>query len=182
METLSFQEKLLRVQSELKAPKGQFNSFGKYKYRNLEDILESAKPLLAKYGLCLTITDEVQELGGVLFANARAIIFDVDGTKAECRAQAGIDVDKKGMDMSQTFGSASSYARKYALNGLFLIDDTKDADTQDNSDRKVTIPASGPKFDQLVEWLRKGNDIAQAEKKYDISASVKKKLLSSVNA
>ena len=122
MEGLTFQQRLLKVQGELKAPKSQFNSFGKYKYRNLEDILEAVKPLLTKYGLCLTITDEVLELGGVLFANARAIVFDAEGTTAEVRAQAGIDVDKKGMDMSQTFGSASSYARKYALNGLFLID------------------------------------------------------------
>lgn len=180
MEGLTFQQRLLKVQGELKAPKSQFNSFGKYKYRNLEDILEAVKPLLTKYGLCLTITDEVLELGGVLFANARAIVFDAEGTTAEVRAQAGIDVDKKGMDMSQTFGSASSYARKYALNGLFLIDDTKDADTQDNSERKVSVPATGPKFDQLVEWLRKGNDIATAEKKYEISASVKKKLLETI--
>ena len=128
---LTFQERLIKVQSELKAPKGQFNSFGKYKYRNCEDILEAVKPLLTKYGLALMLTDSIEEVAAVLFVNAKAKVWDSEGTSVEVTAQAGIDPDKKGMDISQTFGSASSYARKYALNGLFLIDDTKDPDTQE---------------------------------------------------
>jgi hypothetical protein len=189
METLTFQERLIRVQQELKAPKGQFNSFGKYAYRNCEDILESVKPLLAKYGLCLTITDEVMEVAGVIFCNARAIVFDHDGTTAEVTAQAGIDVDKKGMDLSQTFGSASSYARKYALNGLFLIDDTKDADATNKHDktgsapraRQVSKPVlgnSGEVFDRVKAYLAtEGGDLAKVKEKYTVSKEVEKLLI-----
>ena len=126
-------ENLIKIQNELKAPKNQYNSFGKYHYRSCEDILEGLKPLLLKYKCTLTITDEIKEIGGILFVEAMATIADADKNTAQCLAQAGINPNKKGMDISQSFGSSSSYARKYALNGLFLIDDTKDADTKDNS-------------------------------------------------
>jgi hypothetical protein len=131
-EQQSFEKRVIELQSELKAPKNQYNSFGKYKYRNQEDILEALKPLLKKYDLGLTITDEVKEVGGLVFIEARAILH-AEGNSVEAKAQAGIDPNRKGMDISQTFGSSSSYARKYALNGLLLIDDTKDADSKDNS-------------------------------------------------
>ena len=122
-------EKLIKIQNELKAPKNQFNAFGKYKYRSCEDILEALKPLLLKHNCTLTISDSIQEVGGLVFVSACVNISD--GEKEEMvSAQAGINPDKKGMDISQSFGSSSSYARKYALNGLFLIDDTKDADTE----------------------------------------------------
>jgi len=185
METVTFQERLLQVQQELKAPKNQFNGFGKYSYRSCEDILEAVKPVLSKHGLCLTITDEIQELAGVLFVNARAIVFDGDGTKAEVTAQAGIDVDKKGMDLSQTFGSASSYARKYALNGLFLIDDTKDADATNRHDktskagRVATKPALDPKSDAFVKvkaHLANGGVLADVRKKYTVTKEVEQLL------
>ena len=118
---------LIKVQSELKAPKGQYNSFGKYAYRSAEDILEAVKPLLASNGLSMRVTDEVLEVGGMTFINATVIVTDgID--KIYSSAQAGIDPNRKGMDIAQSFGSSSSYARKYALNGMFLIDDTKDAD------------------------------------------------------
>lgn len=126
-------EALIKIQNELKAPKNQYNSFGKYNYRSCEDILEALKPLLLKYKCTLTITDEIKEVGGIVFVEAMATIADEDKNTAQCLAQAGINPNKKGMDISQSFGSSSSYARKYALNGLFLIDDTKDADTKDNS-------------------------------------------------
>lgn len=131
-EQQSFEKRVIELQSELKAPKNQYNSFGKYKYRNQEDILEALKPLLKKYDLGLTITDEVKEVGGLVFIEARAILH-AEGNSVQAKAQAGIDPNRKGMDISQTFGSSSSYARKYALNGLLLIDDTKDADSKDNS-------------------------------------------------
>lgn len=125
-------EALIKIQNELKAPKNQYNSFGKYNYRSCEDILEALKPLLEKHKCRLIITDEIKEIGGIVFVEATADIFD--GEKSVLvTAQAGINPNKKGMDISQSFGSSSSYARKYALNGLFLIDDTKDADTKDNS-------------------------------------------------
>lgn len=123
-------DKLIDVQSELKAPKGQFNSFGKYKYRSVEDIQEAAKPVLKAHGLALTITDDLVDIGGRSFIKATASICDPeDGTHHEVEAYAAIDFEKKGMDSSQVCGSASSYARKYALGGLFLLDDTKDADS-----------------------------------------------------
>ena len=121
-------KELIHIQSELKAPKNQFNAFGKYKYRNCEDILEALKPLLLKYECTLTITDEVKQIGDLIYIEATASIHKGDESRTVC-AQAGITPDRKGMDLSQSFGASSSYARKYALNGLFLIDDTKDADT-----------------------------------------------------
>ncbi len=127
--TLNFEQKVIAIQTELKAPKSQYNSFGKYRYRNQEDILEAVKPLLNKYELSITLTDTINETpSGICYVEARAILHGTDG-KIESVAQAGIDINKKGMDISQSFGSSSSYARKYALNGLLLIDDTKDADS-----------------------------------------------------
>lgn len=128
-------EKLTKIQAELKAPKNQYNSFGKYKYRSCEDILEAVKPLLEKYNCSLTLSDEVKEVGGLIFIESVVSLSDNDKEDyiEEVKAQAGINPNRKGMDVAQSFGSSSSYARKYALNGLFLIDDTKDADTQDNS-------------------------------------------------
>jgi hypothetical protein len=121
-------ENLIKIQSELKAPKSQFNSFGKYKYRNQEDVLEAVKPLLSKYGCTLTISDKISEVNGLVYVEATAT-FKSGEEQLSVSAQAGIDPNRKGMDIAQSFGSSSSYARKYALNGLFLIDDTKDADS-----------------------------------------------------
>jgi len=185
METsdLSFQERLLKIQTELKAPKNQYNNFGKYKYRNCEDILEAIKPLLEKYGLSLILTDEIKELGGVIFTSAKVKVFDAEGTSAEVTAQAGIDPNKKGMDISQTFGSSSSYARKYALNGMFLIDDTKDADSQDNRlnnannenkpKGKIRLSSSGEAFNKVKAFLQTPNGNMNAVKqKYIITPEV----------
>lgn len=127
---MSVYEKLAAVQRELKAPKGQYNSFGKYKYRSCEDILEALKPVLGKHGCAVTLSDEVVQVGERFYIRATASIMDCEsGERAFNTAFAREDADKKGMDGSQITGTASSYARKYALNGLFLIDDTKDADT-----------------------------------------------------
>lgn len=117
------------IQLELKAPKSKYNSFGKFHYRSLEDILEGVKPLLQKYGATLVVSDEVQEIGPVVVITAKAVFTDAQGKQTMTTAHAGVEINKKGMDVAQTFGSSSSYARKYALNGLFLIDDTQDADT-----------------------------------------------------
>lgn len=120
-------EKLITIQSELKAPKNQRNNFGNYNYRSTEDILEAVKPLLKENGCTLNISDEIIELGGILFVQATVSISDGQSI-IESKAQAGIDLTTKGMSYAQCFGASSSYARKYALNGLFLIDDTKDSD------------------------------------------------------
>ena len=121
---------LLHIQSELKAPKSLYNSFGKYNYRSAETILEAVKPLLAQYGAQLTLSDEIIAVNERIYVKATASI--TDGTETvETTAYAREPDDKKGMDGSQITGTASSYARKYALNGLFLIDDTKDADSDE---------------------------------------------------
>lgn len=129
---MSVYEKLSKVQSELKAPKGQYNSFGKYKYRSCEDILEAVKPLNAKHGVVLTVGDEVVEISNRFYVKATAVFVDIEsGEKIINTALAREDDSKKGMDGSQITGTASSYARKYCLNGLYCIDDTKDADTDE---------------------------------------------------
>ena len=128
MITENKQDYLIAIQSELKAPKNQFNSFGKYKYRSAEDILEAVKPLLKKYNCYLTITETTQEIAGYLVLNSKVSISDGEKT-IFVEAQAGINPERKGMDIAQSFGSSSSYAKKYALGNLFLLDDTKDADS-----------------------------------------------------
>ena len=126
-------EKLSKVQMELKAPKGQYNSFGKYKYRSCEDILEAIKPILEKNKLTLRLTDELVCIGERYYAKATAYLYDTEKSTdmLSTNAYARESEKKSGMDESQITGTASSYARKYALNGLFLIDDTKDADTDE---------------------------------------------------
>lgn len=125
-------EKLSKVQKELKAPKGQYNSFGKYKYRSCEDILEAVKPILEKNNLSMQLSDELEFIGERYYIKATATLLDLeDNSTMSNTAYAREEAEKKGMDGSQITGTASSYARKYALNGLFLIDDTKDADTDE---------------------------------------------------
>ena len=129
--------KLMTVQSKLKAPKGQYNSFGKYRYRSCEDILTAVKPLLAEVGATIVITDSIEAVGNRMYVKATAFFIDInDGIEIHNSAYAREDEAKKGMDGSQITGTASSYARKYALNGLLLIDDTKDADTDENHNER----------------------------------------------
>tara|TARA_R100000544_G_C2200803_1_gene46612 strand:- start:65 stop:595 length:531 start_codon:yes stop_codon:yes gene_type:complete len=125
-----FIRRVAKIQSELKAPKGQFNKFGKYNYRSCEDIMEGVKPLLD--GLVLTVNDELQQAADRIYIKATATLTDGENSISNS-ALARESLTKKGMDDSQITGTASSYARKYALNGLFCIDDTKDADSMDNS-------------------------------------------------
>ena len=128
-------EKLSAVQQELKAPKGQVNTFGKYKYRSCEDILEAVKPLLGKHKAALTIADHIEQVGERTYIVATATFVDIEsGETVTVTAQAREEESKKGMDASQVTGAASSYARKYALNGLFCIDDTKDSDATNHGD------------------------------------------------
>ena len=130
---MNIYKKLSNVQTELKAPKNQFNGFGKYKYRSCEDILEAVKPLLAKNKLTMIISDEIEHIGERFYIKATIELFDVEtGETIITSKLAREEETKKGMDASQLTGSTSSYATKYALNGLFLIDDTKDADATNN--------------------------------------------------
>ena len=128
---------LQTIQHELKAPKGQENKFGGYRYRSCEDIMEAVKPLLDKNEATLTVADDIVLIGDRYYIKATATLWDSKGGEmlAQTTAFAREPISKKGMDESQITGAASSYARKYALNGLFCIDDTKDADTMDNRDQ-----------------------------------------------
>jgi hypothetical protein len=172
-------KELIAIQSELKAPKNQFNAFGKYKYRSVEDILEAVKPLLLKYECTLIIEDEVKEVGGIVFIEATASIQkDMEGRAVT--AQAGIDINRKGMDIAQSFGSSSSYARKYALNGLFLIDDTKDPDsTNDHGGKKEELNPSHVKWNGAKDSLASGKvTLEQIKSVYILTAQNEKLLLS----
>lgn len=139
---LSFIEKLQDIQSTLKSPKSQYNSFGKYSYRNQEDILEAVKPLLGKHKLVMRISDEIVEVGGRIYVQATVVVEDNNRESSETTAYAREEESKKGMDSAQLTGSTSSYARKYALNGMFLIDDTKDADSTNNHGKELATKTS----------------------------------------
>jgi len=138
-------EVLTEIQNELKVPKNQRNNFGNYNYRSCEDILESVKPIVKKHEATLILSDEIVEVGSRVYVKAKAIIF-YKSENILCFGYAREEETKKGMDGSQITGSASSYARKYALNGLFLIDDTKDSDhTNEHGKQAPTPKAPTPK-------------------------------------
>lgn len=158
---MNIYEKLLAVQCELKAPKSQYNKFGNYPYRNCEDILEAAKPVLQKHKALVFLKDDIVMKGDRYYVEATATFIDVEnGEQIYTTAYAREEESKKGMDGSQVTGASSSYARKYALNGLFDIDDTKDADTTNKGeeDKKPTKPAKSPKpKDALADIKKKIN-------------------------
>ena len=200
-------EELIYIQSELKAPKNRYNDFGKYKHRSCEDILEAVKPLLKEKGCYLVLSDEVKEVAGIPYVDATAI-FIKGSESVTVKAQAGIDPNRKGMDIAQSFGSSSSYARKYALNGLFLIDDTKDADsTNDHGKATQSAPSTAPSkpilkkslpvpkgerikiedgdelFLKVVKAVAEGKaTIQQAIDKYSISEAVEDSLKEKIQA
>lgn len=135
---MTIQEKLARIQQELIAPKNQYNSFGKYSYRSCEDILEGLKPCLKAVGAAVLVGDELVMVGDRYYVKATATLLDTESSDCvQNTAFAREEDTKKGMDASQITGSASSYARKYALNGLFCIDDVKDADSRDNRQKEA---------------------------------------------
>lgn len=147
---------LMAVQRDLKAPKGQFNSFGKYKYRSTEDIVEAVKPLLIENGLILNMTDEVMQVANRIYIKATVSVIDVaTGDTVTTSAVAREAEAKKGADESQITGAASSYARKYALNGLFAIDDTKDADTDEYHNQQSKTDEKQQALHQLNDAIKK---------------------------
>ena len=181
--------KLNDIQVSLKAPKGQFNNFGKYKYRSAEDILEAIKPHLDKHNLTLTISEETRELGGYLFVSSRAVMQDESGETYAVEAQAGINPERKGMDIAQSFGASSSYAKKYALGNLFLLDDTKDADATSNP-KKVSSPAKATKKKMTKEVMElmtaaieqgKGEHVKERMNDYSMTKAQKDRLVQSMN-
>lgn len=153
---MQFNEIYALIQSELKAPKSQYNSFAKYNYRSCEDILEAVKPILAKYKVSLTISDEVVFVGDRFYIKATASLSN--GNQAIMSYGFAREPEqKKGLDESQITGMASSYARKYALNGLFCIDDTKDADTMDNTNGHSAPAPKEEKKEDNRPWMTEKN-------------------------
>lgn len=167
-------KELIKIQSELKAPKNQFNAFGKYKYRNCEDILEALKPLLLKYECTLTIYDQVKQVGDLVFIDSTATIYSKDGGSQWATAQAGIDPNRKGMDIGQSFGASSSYARKYALNGLFLIDDSALDPDASNDHQPAKAPEVLITLEKDTDNWKKAVGFIQANKEQGIDALVKR--------
>lgn len=177
---MNIYEKLVNIQGRLKAPKNQRNNFGKYNYRSCEDILEAVKPLLVEHKLVLTISDHVHDDN---YAYIQATAKVTDGKEEiTVSAQAGIDLNRKGMDVAQSYGSSSSYARKYALNGLFLIDDTKDADatnTHGKTAARLPVLKSGSEeFNKVKNALGQGFTMADIRQKYDVTQQVERLLIS----
>jgi len=167
-------KELNTIQSLLKAPKEQYNKFGNYKYRNCEDILEAVKPLLFSQSCTLTISDEIVMIGTRYYVRATATIKNANGETETTTAYAREDESKKGMDASQITGSTSSYARKYALNGLFCIDDTKDSDSLNNEcqsnnqlekDNRKLLPKDKFNNEDLMKWIYKELEKAKSENK-----------------
>jgi len=155
-------KELIAIQNELKANKSQYNKFGKYNYRSAEDILEALKPHLIKHQCVVTISEEVEHVGAYTFIVSTAKISNLDGQVMTVTGTAGIE-KAGGMALPQAFGSASSYAKKYALGNLFLLDDTKDADATNNHGRKAPAPkktATPANCDNALKLLHACSDLA----------------------
>lgn len=181
---LTLNQKLSLIQKEFKASKSKFNSFGKYNFRSAEDILEALKPFNEKYQVNFTITESIEETQFLQFPMLRStasINDDVDSISAT--AIVGIDLEQKGMQMPQKFGSASSYAKKYALGNLLLIDDTQDSDAINKHDKEPAtddlkwLNKNTPEFNKAIEYLKNGGNITTIESKYKMTKVVKDELL-----
>ena len=174
-------EKLSVIQTEFKAKKSRYNSFGKYNFRSAEDILEGLKPFIKKYNVVFTVSEELQELGNASpIIKSTAKIIDSDMKSIEAVAIVGVDLNQKGMQTPQQYGSASSYAKKYALGNLLLIDDTQDSDatnTHGNSKPKMTDEA----FSKAQKYVSDGGSVEAIASKYEmtkVQAAAIKKLMS----
>jgi hypothetical protein len=174
---LTLNEKLSLIQVEMKAKKSRFNSFGKYNFRSAEDLLEAVKPYLTKYNVSVTITEQLVE-SNQSFPILRSIAAISDGGHNSIHAVAivGVDLDQKGMQMPQKFGSASSYGKKYALGNLFLIDDTQDPDhgKAEPEVKKSALTTNDPAFEKAKDFVAKGGSIDTIKKKYELDAEASK--------
>lgn len=184
---MSITQKLQSIQLELKAPKNQRNAFGKYNYRSAEDILEAIKPYAKKHNVLFKISEELQEIGGMVYVKSTAKVIDVDDTSAiESIGSAIIDFDSKGMQMPQRTGAASSYAKKYALGNLLLLDDTKDADATNQHEKgspaskKIlpTLDKNHEKYEKVKKFIEEGGNVNTVIQKFNV---VDKELLNLIN-
>jgi hypothetical protein len=186
-------QKLSKIQIEFKAKKGQFNSFGKYKFRSAEDILEALKPINEKYKVYFTINETLINANPPIITSVATIWDCQSQTSIDCQSIVGVDLEQKGMAMPQRYGSTSSYAKKYALGNLLLIDDTADADATNNHgktqegikvdvkqtpyDEMKWLELNTPEFKKAKDYLIGGGDIKLIEKKYKLDVNVKQELL-----
>jgi hypothetical protein len=181
---LNLNQKLSLIQKEFKANKSKFNSFGKYNFRSAEDILEALKPFNEKYQVSFVIREDIINVNPPII-NSSACILDNNGVnEIIATAIVGVDLNQKGMQVPQQFGSASSYGKKYALGNLLLIDDTQDADATNKHDKEVKVEEelkwlnkNTPEFNKAIEYLKNGGNIATIENKYKLAKAVKDELL-----
>jgi len=179
---MTLNEKLATIQTKFKSKKSRYNSFGKYHFRSAEDILEATKPFLLELGVTVTISERVIDSSyeySFPIIESRAMISDGKDT-ISATAMVGVDLDQKGMQMPQKFGSASSYGKKYALGNLFLIDDTQDADASNThgkaTAKKPKLAANSDEFKKALAYVEGGGTVAKIKLKYDVPADVEKLL------
>ena len=168
---MTLQQKLAQVQTEFKSKKSRFNSFGKYYFRSAEDILEAIKPFLLKYGITVTVDEELIVEGPVPVIRTTATIHDEKGLELSTSAIVGVDLNQKGMQVPQQFGSASSYGKKYALGNLFLIDDTQDSDATNTHGKDKLQDLTKAK-----SYIKSGGKIDAIKKKYQLTPQQEKAL------
>ena len=166
---MTLQQKLAKIQTEFKAKKSRFNSFGKYYFRSAEDILEAIKPFLTKYGVTVTVDEKLITEGPVPVLKSTATIHDEKGLTLSTSAIVGVDLMQKGMQVPQQFGSASSYGKKYALGNLFLIDDTQDSDATNNHKSDFDLDAA-------KKYIKSGGTLDAIKKKYKLTPELEKEL------
>ena len=183
MKEMNIYQKLSKIQAEFKAAKSKYNSFGKYNFRSAEDILEALKPFNEKYGVLFTISEKYVELWksgeSVPVMESTATIRDVDGiSKISAKSIVGIDLQQKGMQTPQAFGSASSYAKKYALGNLLLIDDTQDSDATNTHGKAAAAKPKleGQALEKAREYIANGGTVEAIKSKYDIAPEILKTL------
>ena len=183
---MNIAEKLTAIQTEIKAPKNQLNKFGNYKYRSLEDILEALKPYLSKYKVCVILRAKTVDVCGMPYAEGYAKMVDNDDPNSIIETEDGafVEMNAKGMQMPQKSGSASSYAKKYALGDLLLLDDTKDSDSTNDHSTTSAIPAlmkGSTNWSKVVKYLQEGGDLNRVIQKYSVSSTLKTELQSLTN-
>ena len=186
---MTLNQKLSTIQTKFKSKKSRFNSFGKYNFRSAEDILEAIKPYLLELGVSVRIKEKLISTDPMPILQSTAVIQDEKGMEIKATALVGVDLNQKGMQTPQKFGSASSYGKKYALGNLLLIDDTQDSDAS-NDHGKTTIAKPKPvankaeiksnqdgKFQKALDYIRAGGKMAVIEAKYNLTPNIKKELI-----
>tara|TARA_B100000767_G_scaffold225706_1_gene215130 strand:+ start:1305 stop:1859 length:555 start_codon:yes stop_codon:yes gene_type:complete len=181
---MTINEKLATIQTKFKSKKSRFNSFGKYNFRSAEDILEATKPFLLELGVTVTINEEIISVDPLPMMQSTASVSDGDNA-IHATAIVGVDLNQKGMNVPQQFGSASSYAKKYALGNLFLIDDTADSDATNDHGKKKFVPKTNkptltstkdPAFSKAQDYIKAGGKVAAIKAKYSLSQEVEQQL------